>query len=487
MPKPPFAPKTPFKPHLSLRFTSLLVLITALLGIRFGLMLYFPGTAQTLFLFKLVAPHWEWISQAATILKSPLTWAFQIVSTKMPPNTGFPEMPAASLMAWLTHQPVTALKPLYPGKVEWLTLMAIPFWNGLLAISYLGVQFLRSNESLPQVWEQSREMASEYLEKATQRPSRQSTAPRTQSSGRQHPVESPSSAPSVAPQPMGDASKTHSRLSQTRDMHLNLPHVQRKPSQQEWNQYKEQEGELMVRDMVQQLKRENSSLHAQQQQLKSTFSQYFSPQVLQYLESNKGTFQNIENERHMITVLFCDIRGFSSYSQTASPDELVKFLSEYFDIASYYILHKYNGIVSKLMGDGLMAYWGFPVPNHDHAYIATAAALDIMREVAFRNETNPQAPPLHIGIGIATGEAIVGNIGSTDFKDFTLIGAPVNMAARLEEANKQLNTSLLISEATYNALNKRLPCRDLGKIPIRGWQAPEQVYAPIIEPADKGH
>lgn len=452
--------------------------ISLLLGFRFYLMLYFPGTAQTLPLFKLVYPHWEWFSQVVTALKSPLVMVCQILFPKLPAQSGFPEMPAAKLMAMLTHQPVGMYLIAFPGKAEWLTLLAIPFWNILLAGAYLGMKYLMGDASTPSVWHQSRELLTDYLDRqAMRRKPIASPLPRIEKRNqtRQEPTPSPSAPASE---------QTQARLSQTRNMDLNMPQVQRH-TQQDWDNYKFQEGELMVRDMVRQLQRENANLQAQQQQLKSTFSQYFSPQVAQYLESNKGSFENIENQRHIITVLFCDIRGFSNYSQSASSDELVKFLSEYFDIASYYILHKYNGIVSKLMGDGLMAYWGFPVPNDDHAFIATAAALDIMKEVAFRNHTKPQATPLQIGIGIATGEAIVGNIGSVDFKDFTLIGTPVNMASRLEEANKRLNTSLLVSEATYKALKGRIPCHDYGKIPIRGWQAPEHVYAPIIKPPDR--
>jgi|GEM_PF-2426528 len=476
--KQPFSPLTPSKLNIPLPLTGLLVLITLLLGLRFYLMLYFPGTTQTLALFKMVSPHWEWLSQVVAILKCPLSVLSQILFPHVPAKAGFPEIPMATFMAWMTHQPADTFKATYPGRIEWLTLMAIPFWNGLLATSYLAVQYLRGSDSLPLAWRQSREMVSDYIEKAKQAQPKPSTTQRSQYTETKTETAPP---PTFAPQSTGDAVKTQARLSQTRNLHLNMPDIPKRATLQDWEQYKHQEGELITKDMLRQLQRENSNLQAQQQQLKSTFSQYFSPQVLQYLESNKGTFQNVENERHTITVLFCDIRGFSAYSQTASPDELVKFLSEYFNIASYYILHKYNGIVSKLMGDGLMAYWGFPVPNPDHAFIATSAALDIMKEVAFRNHTNPDAPPLQIGIGIATGEAIVGNIGSSDFKDFTLIGPPVNMAARLEEANKQLNTSLLISDTTYVGLKGRLPCRDMGKVPIRGWQSPEQVYAPIIE------
>jgi adenylate cyclase len=182
--------------------------------------------------------------------------------------------------------------------------------------------------------------------------------------------------------------------------------------------------------------------------------------------------------------MFCDIRGFSAYSQTAAPAEMVAFLDEYFSIASYVILHRFDGVINKLMGDGLLAYWGFPLPQEDHAYIATQAAIQILKEVDLRNRTTSHPMPLNVGIGIASGEAIVGNIGSADFKDFTLLGVPVNLASRLEEANKRLNTSLLISSATYAGLKGRLDCRDCGEVEIRGWQGNERIFAPRLTFAD---
>jgi class 3 adenylate cyclase len=257
--------------------------------------------------------------------------------------------------------------------------------------------------------------------------------------------------------------RTSERLSQTKKQPNTMPPpmIIRNNSRPDIEQYKKEQGDLMVRDMIRQLQQENSSLQAQQNNLRSTFSQYFSPDVLHYLENNKGTFQTVDNEKHLISVLFCDIRGFSNYSLTASSEEIVKYLGEYFEIASHYVLQKHNGIISK--------------------YTATIAALGILHEVALRNQTNPGKAPLNIGIGIATGEVIVGNIGSDDFKDFTLIGPAVNMASRLENANKDLGTSLLISDATYKALQGRISCRDCGEVEIRGWQNTEHVYAPVIK------
>ena len=448
----------------------MMALISVLLGLRFYLMLYFPGTKATFTLFKMISPFWALFGCLTFVLKSPLLSITQWLLVHFPGllPKGFPVMPAADVMAYFTHQPLASMKLLYPGEVDWLSLAAIPFWNLLLLIFHQVGWYLHENGSFRQFAEESGKLFSrQHAETEIQQPVMTSQSIILKPPVRRLKVEP-------------HDPRTSERLAETKKSIAQSNLVIKPVNRLDWKQYKQQEGDLMVRDMVRQLQQENSSLQAQQNQLRSTFSQYFSPQALQYLEQNKGSFLKVENEKHVISVLFCDIRGFSNYSQSASSEDVVAYLEEYFGIASHYILHKHNGIVSKLMGDGLMAYWGFPAPHADHAYTATQAALDILHEVELRNKTTPGAMPLKIGIAIATGEAIVGNIGSEDFKDFTLIGPSVNLAARLEEANKTQGTSLLISGETYNRLGGRSPCRNMGKIEIRGWQQPEQAYAPAL-------
>jgi adenylate cyclase len=217
----------------------------------------------------------------------------------------------------------------------------------------------------------------------------------------------------------------------------------------------------------------------EKEELRSTFSQYISPNVLRYLEKNREAFKGISNKKEQVSILFCDIRGFTAYSQTHTPQESAKLLADYYAIANDIILNRYDGTINKLMGDGLMAYWGFPVPDADHAYTATNAAIAIIKAM---EQYNAQATGdrIQVGIGIYTGEVVVGNIGSKDFMDFTLIGNPVNLASRLESVNKELNTRLLISEATYQDLRSRIRCKDHGLISIRGWNGQIQVYEPLF-------
>lgn len=465
-----------------------MLLITVLMGLRFYLMLYYPGTPKTLGLFKNLLPYWGSFTQVILVLRSPMDLAASLLMPYMQSvNAWFPEMSAYALMAKLNSvaDPAT-LEEQYPGKVEWLTLVAIPFWQAFLMMSH--AFFWTGVETIIPTTMQLLDKKKAQPEK--QAPPPQQQAPKSDNGplfGLNLPKKEfvPPPAPQEAESRETVDPKILQRLSNSKNLSLNPPVNRPTPvreyTQADWEEYKQEEGDMMVRHMIRELQHENRTLQTQQQQLRSTFSQYFSPSVAQYLESNRGAFENIENQRHMVSVIFCDIRGFSKYSQSASDDDLVRFLGEYFEIASYFILHRYHGVINKLMGDGIMAYWGFPVPNDDHAYVATRAALDILKEVHFRNHTRPDSVPLNIGIGIATGEAIVGNIGSSDFKDFTLLGVPVNMAARLEEMNKQLNTSLLISQNTFQALKGRIPCQDFGEVDLRNWQGPERVYGPKIE------
>lgn len=457
----------------------LAVMINGILGLWLILMVYFPGTNQTVWLFQIILPFWGGLSSACLMLNSPVKFLVKFIpATALIHLQGwFPEVSAAKFAAFLTHKPLVHCLLMFPGKIEWLTLLSILFWDLLLLAIYQGYGYMTENLDVHAAVQVSKAILMEHqinrqIEKKL-RPGKSHGVP-----GREDSKDSPHRDQEGEKQ----HHQTLDRLSKTRNQPAtsSTPPIIVKPNMQDWENYKQEQGDLMVRDMVRQLQRENASLHAQQDKLRSTISQYFSPKVLSYLEANRGNFQSVNNEKHQISVLFCDIRGFSNYSLSASSDEIVNFLGEYFEIASHFILNKHDGVVSKLMGDGLMAYWGFPVPNADHAYIATRAALDILHEVDLRNHIKSSQTPLNIGIAIATGEVVVGNVGSTDFKDFTLIGSSVNMAARLEETNKTLGTRLLISDETYKALKGRISCQDYGQIQIRGWQSTEHVYGPHI-------
>lgn len=448
----------------------LMVIITLMLGFSFGAQLLGFELPLTFLPFKAVVMG----------MVSPLEFFFRMVSPLFSPNlnAGLPKMPVAQAFSMFTGKPVGEFSQV-KGTIDWLTFFAIPFWQSFLILVYYCSWYLRENLSFTEVQSIIQEAVVE---------SRQNVVnPQGQPKTSIFHQESAASTQSTLVYPVynepgmmvGSDSKIKDRLSDSKNLSHKAPQVQ-KYTHEDWERYKDREGQMMVQDMVRQLRTENMNLQAQKNDLQSTFSQYFSPEVLKYLEQNQQSFEMLQNQRRTMSVLFCDLRGFSSYSQSASSEEMVAYLSEYFEIASYCVLHKYNGVISKLMGDGFMAYWGFPMENRDHAYTATQAALTILREVQLRNELKPLLKPIQVGIGIATGDVMVGNIGSMDFKDFTLIGVPVNLASRLQEASKTLGTELVISQNTYEDLKGRLPCHPWGETEIRGWQNLEAVYTPFI-------
>lgn len=436
---------------------AVLVVISLFLALYFGIRLYGCDIPPALAPYQIIVVG----------MISPFQALSQLITPHLPANLKviFPEMSAALFFSSLTGQPVSRFSE-YKGVIDWVTLFSILGWQFFLMAGYYCAWYVREGLSLEAV----QDALTSVQENRKTQPDRSSTTTT------HTPVNPPPPSPSKG---VTDA-QIKNRLNESRNLTQKTPQIQR-PTQQDWQTYKQNEGHLINREMIRQLQAENQSLRSQKDELQSTFSQYFSPDVLKYLEKNKPSYEGMQNQQHDISVLFCDVRGFSQYSQSVSSEEVVAYLGEYFEIASYSILHRYHGVISKLMGDGFMAYWGFPMATPDHAYIATQAALTILQEVKLRNELKPDQKPIEIGIGIASGSVMVGNIGSMDFKDFTLIGVPVNLAARLQETTKTLGNNLLISQNTFEALQGRIPCHHWGETEIRGWQNPESVYTPIIQ------
>lgn len=426
----------------------------------------FPFGAR---LMNVELPESLWFMQALGYgLCSPIISLHKFLLASLLPaqwQSVFPVTSVPSFLSAVSGQPESAFSQ-YGGSIEWIPLLSILSWQCFLLLSYYLLSVLKSGVSIQEV---QRAMV-EYAEEQT------TSAPKRVTPVKEA-VRENQLTPTLQTQP-GDQQKIKDRLHESKSLQHKAPRIQ-KFTQQDWENYKKQEGDLVVRSMIQQLRQENMTLQTEKNELKSTFSQYFSPEVLKYLNQNKSAFEGIQNQHYNMSVLFCDLRGFSAFSQTASSDEVVAYLGEYFEIASYCVLHKHNGVISKLMGDGFMAYWGFPLADKEHAHTATLAAQNIIQEVRLRNEIKANQKPIQVGIGIATGSVMVGNIGSMDFKDFTLIGVPVNLAARLQETTKQLGCDIVISENTYRDLNGLIPCKDWGATEIRGWQNAERIYTPI--------
>ncbi|OGJ89375.1 MAG: hypothetical protein A2487_20405 [Candidatus Raymondbacteria bacterium RifOxyC12_full_50_8] len=183
--------------------------------------------------------------------------------------------------------------------------------------------------------------------------------------------------------------------------------------------------------------------------------------VLLQKESKTAT-----GERREITVLFCDIRDFTSFAERQDPATVVRMLNEYYSVCSIAIGDN-GGVVNKFLGDGLLAIFGAPEPQNDHAKQAAQAALHIEAKLeALRISLS--LPKLNIGIGIHSGEAIVGIVGSEERSEYTAIGDTVNLASRIEGLNKQFGTRILLSSETHSRLNGAFPAQCVGTAPVKG-------------------
>jgi adenylate cyclase len=176
-----------------------------------------------------------------------------------------------------------------------------------------------------------------------------------------------------------------------------------------------------------------------------------------------------------ITVFFSDIRGFTTISESMTPQELVRILNKYLTAMTDIVL-KYEGTLDKYEGDAIMCFWGAPVPQEDHALRACTCAVEQIQALRELNATLPEDQHLDIGIGINSGRMTVGNMGSTQRMDYTLIGDNVNLGARLEGTNKQYMTRVIISEYTYGLVQDQVVVRELDNIRVKGKHRPVLIY-----------
>jgi class 3 adenylate cyclase len=178
------------------------------------------------------------------------------------------------------------------------------------------------------------------------------------------------------------------------------------------------------------------------------------------------------------SVMFCDIRGFTSIAESQSPDETIELLNTYYTLM-FDAINSHGGVVNQMIGDGLMAIFGAPVPLADHCRSAVDAAREMMAMVEqFSNEQSAAGkPPIRIGIGIATGEMIAGYTGTQQRATYTCVGDIVNLAARLEQQTKTAGRPILIDGETRAALGPAAPVESLGAVSLRGKAAPVDVFA----------
>lgn len=170
-----------------------------------------------------------------------------------------------------------------------------------------------------------------------------------------------------------------------------------------------------------------------------------------------------------LTVFFSDVAGFTTIAERMRPEDLMRHLSEYFDELTR-ILSDHKGTVDKYIGDGILAFWGAPVPDADHAFNACMASLLCRKKLVELHEKwrREGTDLLFTRIGISTGESIVGNVGSSERINYTVIGDNVNLASRLEGANKFFGTNIIVSQKTYETVSDKFWFRPLGIIAVKG-------------------
>ena len=210
--------------------------------------------------------------------------------------------------------------------------------------------------------------------------------------------------------------------------------------------------------------------------IRHVFSRYMSEDLVRELEAHPERAK-LGGVRQHITIFFSDLANFTGLCEQSTPENIVGLLNEYFTVMTEIILEA-KGVIDKYQGDGIMAFWGAPVLVQDHAVMACLAALRCqqnMKSINRRREKDGQSP-LHMRIGLHSGEAIVGNMGSARRFDYTIVGDNVNVASRLEGLNRSFGTDIIISETTREQAGGRIVARELDLIAVKGRERPIRIF-----------
>jgi len=206
--------------------------------------------------------------------------------------------------------------------------------------------------------------------------------------------------------------------------------------------------------------------------IRDMFGKYVSPRVVDQILQNPPELGGVDKE---LTVFFSDIRGFTTLSESMTPQELVNHLNLYLTAMTDVIL-EYQGTLDKYVGDEIMCFWGAPLPQEDHAMLACKCALRQMQVLVELNAGWPKERRIDIGIGLNSGIMTVGNMGSLGRMNYTLTGDSVNLGARLEGTNKTYLTKIIMSEYTHGLVKDRVIARELDNIRVKGKNRPVLIY-----------
>lgn len=221
------------------------------------------------------------------------------------------------------------------------------------------------------------------------------------------------------------------------------------------------------------------------EKIKQAMGKYLSQDVMKNVVRNIDDLK-LGGKRAVVTVLFSDIRGFTSLSEKMSAEEVSMILNEYFAEMEP-IITKYNGVINKFIGDAVMAIFGEPIQDINHAQNAVKCAYEMLKKVEYLREKwlFEGKPKIEIGVGINTGEVFIGNIGTETRMEYTVIGDTVNLASRIESYNKVYKTNLLVSSSTYAAIADIADVIKISEVQIRGKAKKMNIYEVLRIDRDK--